>query len=59
MRYAFENELGVVFLFGKLHKDLGFPENVVMLNTGRVAFTGGVDALRNDEATLTRHLGVF
>lgn len=26
MRYAPENELGVVLLFGKMHKDLGFPE---------------------------------
>lgn len=26
MRYAPENELGVVFLFGKMHKNLGFPE---------------------------------
>lgn len=26
MRYAPENELGVVFLFGKMHRNLGFPE---------------------------------
>jgi hypothetical protein len=26
LRYAPENELGVVLLFGKIHRDLGFPE---------------------------------
>ena len=26
MRYAPENELGVVLLFGKIHRELGFPE---------------------------------
>ena len=26
LRYAPENELGVVLLFGKIHSDLGFPE---------------------------------
>jgi branched-chain amino acid transport system ATP-binding protein len=34
-------------------------DDVVILNTGRVAYTGPVDAVRNDEALITQHLGVF
>jgi hypothetical protein len=32
---------------------------VVILNTGRVAFHGGVESVRADQALITQHLGVF
>jgi len=38
---------------------LGLADEVVILNTGRVAFTGSVEAVRSDEAMITHHLGVF
>lgn len=41
----------------KLAFDLA--DEVVILNTGRVAFSGGVEQVRNDEALITQHLGVF
>jgi branched-chain amino acid transport system ATP-binding protein len=34
-------------------------DDVVILNTGRVAFAGPVDAVRDNEALITQHLGVF
>ena len=34
-------------------------DDVVILNTGRVAFTGPVEAVRDNEALITQHLGVF
>jgi branched-chain amino acid transport system ATP-binding protein len=34
-------------------------DEVAVLNTGRIAFAGGVDALRSDQALITQHLGVF
>jgi branched-chain amino acid transport system ATP-binding protein len=34
-------------------------DEVVILNTGRVAFAGGVEQVRSDEALITQHLGVF
>jgi branched-chain amino acid transport system ATP-binding protein len=34
-------------------------DEVVILNTGRVAFAGGAEQVRNDEALITQHLGVF
>ncbi len=34
-------------------------DDVVILNTGRVAFTGPVDAVRGNGALITQHLGVF
>ena len=37
----------------------GLADDVVILNTGRVAYTGPVDAVRDNEALITQHLGVF
>ena len=34
-------------------------DDVALLNTGRVAFAGGIDELRDDQALITQHLGVF
>ena len=34
-------------------------DDVVILNTGRVAFAGPVGAVRGNEALITQHLGVF
>ncbi len=34
-------------------------DDVVILNTGRVAFAGPVDAVRGNESLITQHLGVF
>ena len=38
---------------------LDVADDVVMLNTGRIAFAGRVDEVRNNETLLTQHLGVF
>jgi branched-chain amino acid transport system ATP-binding protein len=38
---------------------LDLADDVVILNTGRVAFTGSPGQVRNDQALLTQHLGVF
>ena len=38
---------------------LDLADDVVILNTGRVAFSGGVDEVRDNEALITQHLGVF
>jgi branched-chain amino acid transport system ATP-binding protein len=37
----------------------GLADDVVILNTGRVAFAGPVDAAREDSSLITQHLGVF
>jgi len=37
----------------------GLADDVVILNTGRVAFAGPVDAVRDDSSLITQHLGVF
>ena len=34
-------------------------DEVAILNTGRVAFAGPVDSVRNNESLITHHLGVF
>jgi branched-chain amino acid transport system ATP-binding protein len=38
---------------------LDLADEVVILNTGRVAFNGAVDRVRADQALITQHLGVF
>ena len=38
---------------------LDLADDVVILNTGRIAFQGSVDRVRDDQALITQHLGVF
>jgi branched-chain amino acid transport system ATP-binding protein len=38
---------------------LALADEVVLLNTGRVAFAGGVEELRHDQTLIAQHLGVF
>ena len=38
---------------------LDLADEVVILNTGRVAYNGPVDRVRGDQALITQHLGVF
>ena len=38
---------------------LELADEVVILNTGRVAFAGPVEAVRDNEVLITQHLGVF
>jgi len=38
---------------------LDLADDVVILNTGRVAFSGAAGQVRSDEALITQHLGVF
>jgi branched-chain amino acid transport system ATP-binding protein len=38
---------------------LELADEVAILNTGRLAFFGPVDDVRNDESMITQHLGVF
>jgi branched-chain amino acid transport system ATP-binding protein len=38
---------------------LDLADEVVILNTGRVAYNGAVDRVRTDQNLITQHLGVF
>ena len=38
---------------------LGLADDVVILNIGRVAFSGSVEDVRKDEALIVQHLGVY
>ena len=38
---------------------LNLADDVVLLNTGRVVFSGRVDEVRDNHALITQHLGVF
>ena len=51
--------LSIVLVEQNLKLALDLADDVVLLNTGRVAFTGGIDALRRDDAMIAQHLGVF
>ena len=49
----------IVLVEQNLKLALDLADDVVMLNTGRVVFAGGVAEVRDSEALLTQHLGVF
>ncbi len=49
----------IVLVEQNLKLALDLADDVVMLNTGRVVFAGAVDEVRNNEALLTQHLGIF
>jgi branched-chain amino acid transport system ATP-binding protein len=51
--------LSIVLVEQNIKLAFGLADDVIMLNTGRVAFAGSVEALRGDEAALTQHLGIF
>jgi branched-chain amino acid transport system ATP-binding protein len=51
--------LSIVLVEQNLKLALDLADDVVLLNTGRVAFTGGIDELRRDEALIALHLGIF
>ena len=49
----------IVLVEQNVNLALALADEVVMLNTGRVVFAGSVDQVRNDQALITQHLGVF
>jgi len=51
--------LSIVLVEQNIKLALGLADDVVMLNTGQVAFQGSVEDVRGNEAVLTQHLGVF
>ncbi len=48
----------IVLVEQNLRLALDLADDVAILNTGRVVFRGGVEAVRGDEALVARHLGV-
>jgi branched-chain amino acid transport system ATP-binding protein len=51
--------LSIVLVEQNIKMSLAVADDVVLLNTGRVAFEGDVDTVRNDERLIAQHLGVF
>ena len=51
--------LSIVLVEQNVKLALDLADDVVMLNTGRVAFTGSVGEVANNEALIAQHLGVF
>jgi branched-chain amino acid transport system ATP-binding protein len=49
----------IVLVEQNVNLALALADDVVLLNTGRVVFAGSVDEVRNDNALITQHLGVF
>jgi branched-chain amino acid transport system ATP-binding protein len=51
--------LSIVLVEQNIKMSLAVADDVVLLNTGRVAFEGGVDAVRDNDQLIAQHLGVF
>ena len=54
-----EEGQSIVLVEQNMKLALDLADEVVILNTGRVAFDGSVEAVRGDQALITQHLGVF
>jgi branched-chain amino acid transport system ATP-binding protein len=54
-----EEGQSIVLVEQNIKLALGLADDVVILNTGRVAFAGGVEHVRTDQELVTQHLGVF
>jgi branched-chain amino acid transport system ATP-binding protein len=51
--------LSIVLVEQNIKLTLDLADDVVIVNTGAVAFSGTVDAVRADEHRIAQHLGVF
>jgi branched-chain amino acid transport system ATP-binding protein len=49
----------IVLVEQNIQLAFSLADDVAILNTGRVAFSGPVDQVRTNEALITQHLGVF
>ena len=49
----------IVLVEQNVNLALALADDVVMLNTGRVVFAGSADEVRDQQALITQHLGVF
>ena len=49
----------IVLVEQNIQLAFSLADDVAILNTGRVAFSGPVDQVRENEALITQHLGVF
>jgi len=54
-----EEGQSIVLVEQNIKLALGLADEVVILNTGRVAFAGSVERVRSDQELVTQHLGVF
>jgi len=54
-----EEGLSILLVEQNVKLALDLADEVVILNTGRVAFNGSAGQVRNDQALITQHLGVF
>jgi branched-chain amino acid transport system ATP-binding protein len=51
--------LSIVLVEQNVKLAFGLADDVVLLNTGRVAFNGSVRELENNQQLISQHLGVF
>jgi len=54
-----EEGQSIVLVEQNIKLALDLADDVVVLNTGRVAFAGSVDEARNNETLIAQQLGVF
>jgi branched-chain amino acid transport system ATP-binding protein len=51
--------LSIVLVEQNIKLTLDLADDIVIINTGRVAFTGRADQIKIDDAVVAQHLGVF
>jgi branched-chain amino acid transport system ATP-binding protein len=51
--------LAIILVEQNIKLTLNLADDIVIINTGRVAFTGRADQIKIDDAVVAQHLGVF
>jgi branched-chain amino acid transport system ATP-binding protein len=59
LRRLKESGLSILLVEQNTKLALGLADRVVVLNTGRVVYDGPADAIKDDDAFLSQHLGVY
>ncbi|MET0867197.1 MAG: ABC transporter ATP-binding protein [Pseudorhodoplanes sp.] len=54
-----EEGLSIVLVEQNIKLTLGLADDIIIINTGRVAFTGSADRVKGDSALIAQQLGVF
>ena len=54
-----EEGLSIVLVEQNIKLTLGLADDVVIINTGRIAFTGPADEVKDNHDLIAQHLGVF
>jgi branched-chain amino acid transport system ATP-binding protein len=55
---SLQSQLSVLIVEQQVHEALGYADSATIMERGRVVFNGNALALKNDQVTLERYIGM-